>query len=223
MLRITLDDTQRAALRQFARQAIGRQSERAHFVLLSDQGVAPAEIGRLMGYAVNTVKHWLRRYQAAGLDGLRDEPRSGRPMRERHLRDVVEAQASQTPSSYGYVQAIWTIGLLVLHLATRIRIHVSPTTLRRTLRALDFSWHRPKLAPARRPDPEGLAKVAQLQAVLADPQATLLAEDECDVGLLAVVRAMWQRVGTQLRLPTPGQNVKRGVFGALNLRTGRWL
>ena len=62
MLRITLDDTQRAAVRQFARQAVGRLSERAHFVLLSDQGLAPGEIGRLMGYSVNTVKHWLTRY-----------------------------------------------------------------------------------------------------------------------------------------------------------------
>ena len=49
MLRITLDDTQRAALRQFARQSVGRLSERAHFVLLSDQGLAPTQIGRLMG------------------------------------------------------------------------------------------------------------------------------------------------------------------------------
>jgi transposase len=33
---------------------------------------------------------------------------------------------------------------------------------------------------------------------------------------------MWQRVGTQVRIPTPGQNAKRGVFGALNVRTGAW-
>ena len=33
---------------------------------------------------------------------------------------------------------------------------------------------------------------------------------------------MWQRVGTQVRIPTPGQNAKRGVFGALNVRTGEW-
>jgi hypothetical protein len=88
MLRITLDDTQRTALRQYARHRIGRLSERAHFVLLSDQGLAPGEIGRLMGY---TVKLWLSRYMEQGLDGLADEPRSGRPVRERHLTDVLEA------------------------------------------------------------------------------------------------------------------------------------
>ena len=222
MLCITLDDTQRAALRQFARHAVGRQSERAHFVLLSDQGHAPGEIGRWMGYSVNTVKRWLARYGAQGLDGLADEPRSGRPVRERHLRDVVEAQASQAPTSYGYVHALWTVGLLVWHLANRFGLHVSASNVRRTLHALRFSWHRPKLAPARRRDPARAEKEARLQVVLADPQAILLAEDECDVCLLATLRAMWQRVKAQVRLPTPGQNAKLGVFGALNLRTGQW-
>lgn len=33
---------------------------------------------------------------------------------------------------------------------------------------------------------------------------------------------MWPRVGQQVRLPTPGQNGKRGVLGVLNLRTGAW-
>jgi transposase len=222
VLRITLDDTQRAALRQFARHAVGRLSERAHFVLLADQGLAPSEIARLMGYTVNTVKLWLERYAQGHLAGLQDEPRSGRPMREPHLTDIVEAQASQTPPSYGYVQAIWTVGLLVLHLTHRFNVHASASSVWRALRALRFSWHRPKLAPAHRPDPEREAKEARLQAVLADPHATVLATDECEVCLLAGVRAMWQRVKTQRRLPTPGQNAKRAVFGALDLRRGGW-
>ncbi len=120
------------------------------------------------------------------------------------------------------MQAIWTVGLLVLHLATRCDLPVSVARVRRALRALRFSWHRPKLAPARRPDPELLENQAHVQAVLADPYATLVAADECEVGVLATVRVMWQRVRTQVRLPTPGQNAKRAVFGALNLRTGRW-
>ncbi len=40
--------------------------------------------------------------------------------------------------------------------------------------------------------------------------------------LLAVLRSMWQRVGTQVRLPTPGQNRRRSIFGGLNVRNGQW-
>lgn len=222
MFRITLDDTQRIELRQYARQAVGRESERAHFVLMSEQGHTAAEIGNWMGYSINTVKFWLTGYAKQGLAGLADAPRSGRPVKEPHITDVLEAQLSQSPTCSGYLHTLWTIRLLVWHLVIRFRMKVSASTVRRGLRALRYSWHRPKLAPAHRPDPERAAKMAHLQAVLADPLATVIAEDECDVCLLATIRAMWQRVKTQVHLPTPGKNAKRGIFGALNLRTGQW-
>ncbi|MCA1599447.1 MAG: hypothetical protein LC769_10640, partial [Chloroflexi bacterium] len=37
------------------------------------------------------------------------------------------------------------------------------------------------------------------------------------------VCARWMRHGPQARLPTPGTNRKRSIFGALDLTTGRWL
>ena len=46
---------------------------------------------------------------------------------------------------------------------------------------------------------------------------------QCDMCLLATLRSMWQRVGEQARLPTPGQNAKVGVFGAINLANGALL
>jgi transposase len=222
MLRIDVNDNQTQELRRAARQAMGRVSERIHFVLMYAQGRSVDEIGRAMNYDPKTVQHWLQTYADGGGAALDDAPRCGRPKREAHLTDVVETQASQPPTVCGYLQSVWTVGLLGLHLAERFGITVSTSSIRRALEAVHFTWHRPKLTPARRPDPQRLEKEARLQTVLADPDATLIAEDECDMCLLAVVRAMWHRVKTQVRLPTPGQNAKLGVFGALNLRTGQW-
>jgi transposase len=222
MLRLTLNDSEQAGLRQRARQAVGRVSERAHFVLLSAQGYSPPEIGKLLGYDAQTVRTWLKAYQAEGCPGLDDAPRCGRPPTDPHLTAVVQAQASQPPPNFGYLQACWTVALLVLHLAERFRLVVSPSRLRQALQRAGFRWKRPKLAPARRPDPHAAEKEARLTAALADPDATMVAEDEADLQLLPILRAMWQRLGAQVRIPTPGQNAKRGVFGALNLRTGEW-
>jgi putative transposase len=220
MLRINLNDTQRAELRQLARHAVGRISERAHFVLLSDQGHSPPQIGKLMGYDTATVRTWLQGYAKCGIAGLEDAPRSGRFPKDKLLMTVVQAQASQPPPNFGYLPGYWTIALLMMHLADRFRIKVSFSTLRRALHRAEFRWKRPKLAPARRPNPLAAEKRAQLGQVLTDSEATLIAEDECDLHLLPILRAMWQRLGEQQRLITPGQNRKRGVFGALNLRTG---
>jgi len=48
-IRIAVTDEQPTALRQVARQAVGRVSERAHCVLLSAQGKHVAEIATLLG------------------------------------------------------------------------------------------------------------------------------------------------------------------------------
>ena len=149
---------------------------------------------------------------------------TGRPVQDQHLMAVVQAQAGQPPPNFGYIQSCWTVALLVLHLATRFRLAASASRVRRALHRAEFCWKRPKLAPARRRDPHTDEKEAKIAAALADPAATLLAasQDEADQQLLPILRAMWQRIGTQVRIPTPGQNAKRGVFGALNVRTGEW-
>jgi len=76
-----LTEEQRRELRQVARQAVGRVSERAHFVLLSDQGKSVPEAAALMGYSAETAYTWLERYRQKGIAGLYDKPRSGRPVR----------------------------------------------------------------------------------------------------------------------------------------------
>lgn len=56
----------------------------------------------------------------------------------------------------------------------------------------------------------------------AGPEAVVLYGDESRVQTLPLLRAMWQWVGQQARIPTPGSNSWRAIFGALNIRTGQW-
>ena len=149
-----------------------------------------------------------------------DQPRSGRPSKTPHLTDVLEAQMTQDPPCFGYLQAIWTIALLMTHLREQFQLRCSRNSVRRGLAKIRYSWHRPKLSPAQRPDPLAEERCAALEAALAEKSGVLLAADECDMCILAILRSMWQRIGEQVRLPTPGQNAKVGVFGAINLRTG---
>lgn len=220
VIRIKLTSEQRKELREFARRAIGRVSERAHFVLLSDKGKSVPEIAEWMDYSAETVYSWLERYRAEGIAGLEDEPRSGRPPKTPHLRDIVEAQVGQSPECSGYVFSCWTVGTLAAHLWQRFRVSVSQSTLRRVLRALGYVCGRPKLAMPKRTDSDAEAKLARLNAVLAEPDATLIAQDECEMHLHPILRRMWHRRGQQPRVVTPGQNRKCPIFGGVNLRTG---
>jgi transposase len=171
-----LNDSQRDELRQMARREVGRVSERAHFVLMRDQNMTQTQIAAAMNYEVRTVRRWLKRFDADGIEGLYDQPKSGRPLLEPHLTDIVEAQAGQPPTVYGYLQTLWTVALLTLHVCTRFNIKaaVSASTVRRALHTIGFSWHRPKLTPTRKPDPQRAARQARLAEILACPNATVI-------------------------------------------------
>jgi len=54
-----LHDNECRALRQVARQAVGRVSQRAHFVLMREQGMTQQQIADTMGYSLRTVQRVL--------------------------------------------------------------------------------------------------------------------------------------------------------------------
>jgi transposase len=226
MIRIgPLSDEQRRALLTLRRRAVGRVSMRAQMVLLSTRGYSVAQIAEIFEVGEDVVRSWLHRFQQAGPDGLADRPRPGRPPKDPLARHIVDAQASSSPQCSGLVQTCWTVGLLVAFLAARFRLILSASSVRRYLKLMDWRWRRPRLAPAthapgsqKKRDPAAASKLTAIEAALAT-SATLLYLDECELQLLPIVRAMWLK-GPRLRIPTPGQNAKRVLFGALDARTG---
>jgi transposase len=220
-----LTDEQRRALLILRRRAVGRVAMRAQMVLLSARGYAVAQIAEIFEVGEDVVRTWLHRFQQDGPDGLTDRPRPGRPPKDRLARHIVDTQASNAPCHSGLVQTCWTVGLLAAFLATRFRLGLAPSSVRRYLKLMGWRWARPRLAPAthalgrqKKRDAAGPAKLAQIAAALAST-AIVLYLDECELQLLPVVRAMWMK-GPRVRIPTPGQNAKRAIFGALDARTG---
>lgn len=226
MIRVQLNDDQRQELRRLARQEVGRVSERIHFVLLSDQGHSPPEIARLFGYCEAVVRDWLERYLDHGLAGLYDEPRSGRPRKvSPSVAETMVELIQDDPQHAGYLATFWTVAMLTLALVKKLGVKLSASSVRAALQCLDLRWGRPRLGMPTKVDPDKASKQwAIAQAVTnAGPDAAILYADESRIQLLPLIRAMWHWVGQQIRVPTPGTNVTRTLFGALNIRTGRWV
>src|SRR6058998_4341439 len=85
------DDGEERKVRRLARarHAPADWSERARIVALSWDGLAVAEIAAEVGCHQNTVRRWLHRFNAAGLDRLGDRPGAGR------RRRITEAERSR--------------------------------------------------------------------------------------------------------------------------------
>ena len=221
-----LTEEQRQELRRLRRRAVGRIAERAQMVLLSARGYPVAEIAAIFEIGEDVVRTWLHRYQREGAAGLQDRRRPGRPPKDRLARHIVDAQASNPPCNSGLARTCWTAGLLAAFLAWRFHLVLSPASVRRLLHAAGWRWGRPRLAPAthapgrqRKVDPAAPLKLALIARALTSP-ATVLYLDECELQLLPLIRACWMK-GPRWRIPTPGQNAKRAVFGALHAHTGR--
>ena len=220
-------DDEQTELKRMTRQEIGRVSQRAQMVLLSAQRRTVPEIATIFSVSRATVRFWLRQFEAAGPAALYDDPRSGRPRKltsdaQAMLLHLLERDPHQVDASY--LATFWTTAMMVLVLATQLQLHVCRNTVRNVLQQLKLCWRRPRLAMPRKTDPDKARKQWEIaQAVIsAGPDAAVVYADESRVQTLPLLRAMWQWVGQQVRVPTPGANTTRALFGALNIRTGAW-
>ena len=140
------------------------------------------------------------------------------------MKDTLIEMVQDDPQKEGYLATCWTVAMLILAVANKLKVTLSPSALRGALHQIDLRWGRPRLGMPAKLDPEKAQKQwAIAKAVVeAPPEAAILYADESRIQLLPLIRAMWHWVGQQIRVPTPGTNVTRVLFGAFNIRTGQW-
>src|SRR3954454_21577354 len=112
---LLLREADREVLERLVRASSVRAglAQRARIVLLAADGVSNTAIAELVGVSRPTVIGWRDRYAAHGLQGLDDEPRSGRPRSIDHRR-IVTATLTPPPKRYGVTH--WSTRLLARHL-----------------------------------------------------------------------------------------------------------
>jgi transposase len=91
---------------------------RAQIVLHALEGLKAPEIGARMNLGGVTVRHWLKRFNARGLQGRDEDVRTGRPPTySAEQRSAVINTALTRPADLGLPFASWTLDRLVAHLA----------------------------------------------------------------------------------------------------------
>ena len=103
--RVARDEGEAAKIRRLAgaRHAPADWIERAQIVALSWEGLGVAAIAARVGCHENTVRRWLHRFNAAGIDGLGDRPGCGRKRR------ITEAERSRI-IALARSGAVWAAG-----------------------------------------------------------------------------------------------------------------
>ena len=141
-----------------------RLRTRAQIVLLAgEQRESAPAIAKIVRETDQTVRNWLKRYQAEGIEGLKDRPVPGSPVKitkeyEEQLRTVVRLR----PRSLGQPYSIWTLERLADYMAEQTGIRVSYETVRRVLAEAEIVLSRPQHTISS-PDPEYLLKKRRLK------------------------------------------------------------
>lgn len=144
-LRLTLDAASRAEVgRRYEAAGDAEARTRYQMLLLLADGRSPPEVAALVRRSPATVRRVLRRFRAAGLDGVPPRPRPGQrphfpPAWDAELARVVELD----PHTVGVPSAVWTTRLLADYLAGATGHRAVIETVRLALHRLGFVCKRP--------------------------------------------------------------------------------
>jgi transposase len=173
MAELVLSEAERAELKLLLarRKTAQALALRARIVLECARGMENREVAALLRVAKGTVGKWRRRFVEHGLDGLRDEPRSGAPrtIEDAHIEAVIVKTLESVPenathwSSRGMAKASG----------------VSVSSVQRIWRAVGLQPHRIETFKLST-DPDFVAKVRDVVGLYVSPpeHAIVLCVDE---------------------------------------------
>ena len=186
-------------------------------MLLMD--LAPATVAEIFAISRNTLRRWVGRFNAQGLDGLIERPRPGRPRKisakqSARYRELIEHpdQADQTH---------WTAKKFHGYLREELGHQVGYRTVVRWLHDNDFRLKVPQPWPDRQDEEQRRSFVERLQGWLADPSIELWYQDEMGVEGDPRPRRRWAKKGVKARVTKNGDHVRMNVCGAICPRTGQ--
>jgi transposase len=222
---LDVPDDDRCVLQGWVRAHTTEQRlvQRARVVLMAADGATNRAIAAATGLSQDAVGRWRARYDAEGLDGLRDKPRAGRPPvhgAQERLRIVATAtSAPPEPDSQ------WTHQAIADHLADT---GMSASYVGRTLKRLDLKVHKVRGWLNRRDTPEFWERAADICGLYLDPPDTALV---LSVDEKTAIGARSPKHPTQLA--APGRPARRefeyvrhgtaSLMAALDVATGQVL
>ena len=138
---------------------------RAQMILLSaEQALKAPQIALIVRESERTIQRWLKRYQAEGINGLQDAPKSGKPSKvSQAYRQLLLSSVRQRPRSFGLEFSLWTLARLADYLAQQTGIRLSEEGVRLQLKAMEIVLSRPQHKISS-PDPDYLLKKRRLRS-----------------------------------------------------------
>ena len=125
-----------------------RLARRARLIALAATGLSVPTIAHQVQQSEKCVRRWIERFNADGVDGLDDAPRSGRPRtypQDAYSRVIAKARDLPPKPAEGEVPPTchWTLDRLQAELAKE-GVSIKRSQIRRLLKAEHLKWQKPR-------------------------------------------------------------------------------
>ena len=137
-----------------SRTAPARLVERARIIRSAGRGRPVRAIAADLHLAAETVRFWVKRFNAAGVDGLADAPRSGRPATytPEQVGEVIAAALTK-PQALGLPFGAWTLDRLAAYLHEEKGVPIKRSRIDEILLAEGLRWRTQETWFGERVDP----------------------------------------------------------------------
>jgi transposase len=152
---LTTDEFEAIKRLAHSRTEPARAVERAKIVWLAHEGQAVPMIAEALHLDAETVRLWIRRFNAEGTAGLADKPRSGGPptYTAAQVGEIIAA-ALTNPKNLGLPFASWTLDRLEAYLNETKGIAIKRSRIDDLLLREGLRWRKQETWFGERVDPE---------------------------------------------------------------------
>jgi putative transposase len=192
-------------------------------IVLLNNGRSAEHVAQSLAVHRDTVYRVAKRFRQHGEFGLLDGRLLNGPNKlTKSFLDTLDRLVRGSPQDHGHRRPTWTRELLRLTLIKlgHVRVHVA--TLSRALQLIRARRGRPRPTVACPwPKAKKTRRLNEIRRLVENLPADEVAvyEDEVDLHLNPKIGLDWMGYGQQKEVQTPGQNQKRYLAGALDVRT----
>src|ERR1041385_3500268 len=132
-----------------------RVAKRARVIHSLHLGYRVEAVAEMQNISVASVYRQVQHFQAEGLVGLADKPKSGRPGKATpDYIELLEKTLETNPKDNGYGFAVWTQARLRQSLEQETGIRISRSRFQELLERLGYVYRRPKRDLGQRQNPQ---------------------------------------------------------------------
>lgn len=167
----TLSTAQLEQIQSAMKSNNAKEAKRASVIYSLHLGYAPQEVARLHAVSGATIYNHYHRFQAEGMQGLVNKPKSGRPPKANaDYRERLEEVVERDPRELGLGFSVWTLPSLQAYMAGETGVKLSQNRLSEVLQAMGYVYRRPKKDLGHKHDPQLRQQVREaLEAVKKAP------------------------------------------------------